>query len=224
MASIKRADFLGVFTPLAREVHELLTVSSTRKRFQERRNLQPHRNNWRFPPAEPINLTEKYIWLGTVHDLCCCPNEPVFPADARDPVVVGAAVVFLYGEGTVSIPFGDSEGEEPGQPFRHPEHLRTLEAFLCDVKADLAARLKRESELELDARAQRVRVGEKWYDISDEQKSVLSVLFEAKGAWVSGPALGKRPDKTIRAMPPEVQEMVESHQRNGYRIPALLPK
>jgi hypothetical protein len=76
----------------------------------------------------------------------------------------------------------------------------------------------------LDAARLRVRVNGTWYDVTDDQTSLLSVLFQAKGVWTQGPNLGVRPDKTIKRMPEEVQKIIESSKPNGYRIPALLPR
>ena len=93
-------------------------------------------------------------------------------------------------------------------------------------KAGARKPAKPKSHWELDTKRQRVRVGGKWYDLSDEQKCVLSVLIAAKGAWVQGRDLGKRPDKTIKAMPKPVQRIIESRKGTGYgyRLPALLPE
>jgi hypothetical protein len=127
-----------VFAPLAREVHALLALPGARRTFQDYRKIQPYRNDWSFPPADPLSLTDQYIWLGTVHDLCCCPNEPLFQEDSRDPDSTASALLGLWGSGMVSWPFGSLEGNRPGEPFRHPEHVETLEGYLAVVKADLA--------------------------------------------------------------------------------------
>jgi hypothetical protein len=76
----------------------------------------------------------------------------------------------------------------------------------------------------LDEPKSRVRVDAKWYDVTDEAKRMLKILFEAKGAWIQGKNIGGRPDKIRNAMPKPVKQIVESHRRNGYRIPSLLPK
>jgi len=76
----------------------------------------------------------------------------------------------------------------------------------------------------LDEERQRVYDGERWYDVTPEQLGMLSSLFKAKGGWIAGRLLGRRPDKLLKAMPPAVRRMVEPHQVNGYRIPNLLPK
>ncbi|MGB2754943.1 MAG: hypothetical protein WBD75_00900 [Phycisphaerae bacterium] len=95
-----------------------------------------------------------------------------------------------------------------------------------DEKVGARKPTKPKSPWKLDTKRQRVRVGGKWYDLSDEQKCVLSVLIAAKGAWVQGRDLGKRPDKTIKAMPKPVQRIIESRKGTGYgyRLLTLLPE
>jgi hypothetical protein len=76
----------------------------------------------------------------------------------------------------------------------------------------------------LDRERQRIWDGVRWHDVTPEQLGMLEVLFTAKGVWVQGRVLGRRADKLRKAMPSCVRKMVETHQTNGYRIPALLPK
>jgi len=76
----------------------------------------------------------------------------------------------------------------------------------------------------LDKRGRRVSDGKCWHDVTDEQYQMFEVLFEANGAWVQGPNLSKRPDKRCAGMHPNLQRLIETHQRDGYRIPALLSR
>ena len=120
-------EFASVFAAVAAEAHEILDQPGVRSRFQEHRRRQPARRNWNFPPPGPGSLTEKYIWVGTVHDLCCCPNEPVFPNDALHPLVPASARLFLWGSGKVQA-----------------EHnVPVLKGFLADIRMDLSSQDRR---------------------------------------------------------------------------------
>ena len=121
-------EFAQVFGPIATETHGLLEGPEVRARFLAHRQRQPARRDWAFPPREPVSLTEKYIWLGTVHDLCCCPNEPVFPADAIDPLHPAAARLGLWGRGRAQA----------------VQNVQVLVDFLAEVRADLAAQSNQE--------------------------------------------------------------------------------
>lgn len=79
----------------------------------------------------------------------------------------------------------------------------------------------------LDEKHGRVHDGGRWHDVTAGGLLMLSYLFKAEGGWVAGKDIhgaSRRPDKLLKAMPPAVQELVESHPVNGYRIPALLPE
>jgi len=94
-----------------------------------------------------------------------------------------------------------------------------------DVVTTKADKRREPTGPNLDHDRQRVSLKGKWYDLTNEQTAVLSVLVQAKGAWVGGSNCGgSRPDKTIKGMPRPVRKIVQSHTRNGYRIPSLLPK
>ena len=88
-----------------------------------------------------------------------------------------------------------------------------------EVKADSPR-----SRPKLDAKRLRVQEGGEWFDVTDDQMQMLIILFEAAGDWVQGPCLTRRPDKRRKEMPPRVAALIETHKKNGYRIPALLPK
>ena len=94
-------------------------------------------------------------------------------------------------------------------------------------RRNVRARAKRQKPPpELDEERQRIRVNGKWYDLTDEQTRVLSVLIAAKGVWVQGRNVGKRPDKTIKSMCKSVRRIIESRKGTGYgyRLRALLPE
>ena len=107
------------------------------------------------------------------------------------------------------------------------DEVRKLDAAqpAQDVKAAAVVTQADKPELD-DAARLRVRVGGKWYDISDEAMRMLRILFKAEGAWVQGSTISKenRPDKTRKRMPAAVSAIIESHKRHGYRIPSLLPR
>ena len=79
---------------------------------------------------------------------------------------------------------------------------------------------------ELDTELNRVRdLKGDWHDMTDGQMTMLKPLFDAGGNWVGGKNLVPvRPDKIRNSMSADVKCLIESHRRNGYRIPSLLPK
>lgn len=75
----------------------------------------------------------------------------------------------------------------------------------------------------LDKQMLRVRVDGVWHDVTEKQKDMLAVLFKANGNWVGGKNIGVNAHHYRASMPKPVADMIQSHQVNGYRIPALLP-
>jgi len=81
-----------------------------------------------------------------------------------------------------------------------------------------------QAAVELDEKRNRIKVRDSWYDLSEDQTHMLSILLVAKGAWVGGKTIGTRPDRLRKKMPTAVQKIVATHTRHGYRLTALLPK
>ncbi len=83
---------------------------------------------------------------------------------------------------------------------------------------------------ELDSKNQRIRALDgKWHDVNDEPLRMLKVLFDAEGGWVGGKqieheTLISSASRAKSRMPKPVRKLIESHRRNGYRIPSLLPE
>jgi len=189
-------------------------------------------------PTEII-LAGQYVILAIVHD-----NNDSDPAArrGRDNLLTGIrlppALALFRDRGPGSRPSLRVSG------FDRPSIERALQDVKADLaKVDLAAAEKPKRKQptpttpppvtppkrrpELDEPHQRVRVNGKWYDLTDEQTRLLSLLFEAEGSWIQGRQLSEgRPDKIIKAMRKPVQKIIESRKGTGYgyRLPAFLPE
>jgi hypothetical protein len=74
------------------------------------------------------------------------------------------------------------------------------------------------NRLKLDTGRQRICINTRWYDLTEAQVDMVTVLMKARGRWVGGKNIGERPDHTRNGMPKSVKSIVETHKRNGYRI------
>ena len=71
---------------------------------------------------------------------------------------------------------------------------------------------------DLDKVRLRVYVAGNCHELTEAQTKMLSVLFEANGAWVGGKTIGSEPHKTRKAMPPAVARIIQTNKAKGYRI------
>jgi hypothetical protein len=111
-------------------------------------------------------------------------------------------------------------------PYAHI--LREASVTLCTVALPprtLQPPHRKSSPPELDSGGKRIRIGDKWHDLTEQQTSMLKPLFKAKGQWVNGKHIPMctRPDKTLARMPNPVWQIIESNRQRGYRILSLRP-
>ena len=112
-------------------VHRLLTLPKARRRFRQMLR------GWWFPTygnairkhRGEISLMDKYVWLGTVHDVCF-PDEAVF---SDEPAIHGDSSGEITQTTAILSLLAPSAGNSP-RP-----HRRRLNGFLADVEADLKA-------------------------------------------------------------------------------------
>jgi hypothetical protein len=188
----------------------------------------------RSTPKTPwkIGLTGRYVILGIVHD-----NSDRARPHYRPELLKGFDLPLAF-----SVCRDCGTGSDTGEMGFADFDRDSIERALIDVKADLAShqmrtgggarqgsgdgRRKTPGKMRplLDRKCQRIWDGARWHDVTAEQLGMLEVLFKAKGSWVQGKVLGGRPDKLRKTMPSGVRKIVETHQTNGYRIFALLPK
>lgn len=179
-----------------------------------------------------IGLAGRYVILGIVHDNSDRARPHYRPKLLKDFDLPPAFSVCR------DCGAGSDTGEKGFADFDRD----SIERALIDVKADLASHQMQpggevrqgsgagrrktpgKKRPRLDRKCQRIWDGARWHDVTAEQFEMLEVLFKAEGAWVAGKLFGSRPDKLRKALSSGVRRIVETHQTNGYRISALLPK
>jgi hypothetical protein len=173
-----------------------------------------------------VLVLSAYALLAVIHDNVL-PNRPAIAKGILPEEIVSRIwhdLVTSASRAATMIP--DATRESRRASFI-ATMLRTVKADMDNHFAEATQQVsagQSPAALELDEPRSRIRVEGIWHDITDEAKCMLSVLFHAKGAWVQGSTIGKRPDKTRNRMPAAVKAVIETHRTSGYRIPSLLPK
>jgi hypothetical protein len=75
--------------------------------------------------------------------------------------------------------------------------------------------------LQLDYERHQICIDGTWYDLTEEQTIMWSLLLEADGKWTPGESLHDNAAKVKYQMPDPVKAEIEGDRHNGYRLKRL---